>query len=355
MCAHPALWDQTKWEELQDEARVGMNGQQQSKRAESSDGGDIKPSKSAADKLARIKSVYKWELAKARAKSQSIKCASCRMDLPDFSSLIGGGSGGGGGIGSSNSGNTKHDELALLTMAPPWVTRCGHALCARCCQENYPLFYSIHTGLEVEGRRKTRKGGRGSGAMVSRASSASELVACRICREALSWDDICEITSEEVLSETAHADESGDEALPDADEIIRSKDRNGGQGTTKQQMQLDTSCDPKPDPATNGLRDIKFHTSTKVSNLIHDLLLIQNRKWHTHPYFEFDRDKFSEEFERIESEARRGVVEKSVVFSQWTRLLDLIEPGLVANKIRFTRLDGTMPLATRNTNLRKFE
>ncbi|KAK3837452.1 MAG: SNF2 family N-terminal domain-containing protein [Linnemannia gamsii] len=46
---------------------------------------------------------------------------------------------------------------------------------------------------------------------------------------------------------------------------------------------------------------------------------------------------------------------KSVVFSQWTSMLDLIEDGLRENKITFTRLDGTMQRHDRTAAMIKFK
>ncbi|KAG0077541.1 hypothetical protein BGZ90_006972 [Linnemannia elongata] len=46
---------------------------------------------------------------------------------------------------------------------------------------------------------------------------------------------------------------------------------------------------------------------------------------------------------------------KSVVFSQWTSMLDLIEDGLRENKIMFTRLDGTMQRNDRTAAMIKFK
>ncbi|KAI1318098.1 hypothetical protein EDD11_007150 [Mortierella claussenii] len=46
---------------------------------------------------------------------------------------------------------------------------------------------------------------------------------------------------------------------------------------------------------------------------------------------------------------------KSVVFSQWTSMLDLIEDGLRENQIKFTRLDGTMQRCDRTAALNDFK
>ena len=47
--------------------------------------------------------------------------------------------------------------------------------------------------------------------------------------------------------------------------------------------------------------------------------------------------------------------EKAIVFSQWTAMLDLLEPCLRAAGIHFRRLDGTMSLAARERALSEFE
>ncbi|KAG0286167.1 hypothetical protein BGZ98_005196, partial [Dissophora globulifera] len=46
---------------------------------------------------------------------------------------------------------------------------------------------------------------------------------------------------------------------------------------------------------------------------------------------------------------------KSVVFSQWTSMLDLIEDGLRENNIKFTRLDGTMQRNDRTVAMVRFK
>ena len=47
--------------------------------------------------------------------------------------------------------------------------------------------------------------------------------------------------------------------------------------------------------------------------------------------------------------------EKAIVFSQWTAMLDLLEPCLRSAGIHFRRLDGTMSLAARERALSEFE
>lgn len=49
-----------------------------------------------------------------------------------------------------------------------------------------------------------------------------------------------------------------------------------------------------------------------------------------------------------------GSVIKSVVFSQWTSVLNLIEPHLKQHRIGYTRLDGSMTVQKRNEHLVSF-
>ncbi|CAH8390854.1 unnamed protein product [Eruca vesicaria subsp. sativa] len=45
---------------------------------------------------------------------------------------------------------------------------------------------------------------------------------------------------------------------------------------------------------------------------------------------------------------------KTIIFSQWTSMLDLLEPSLIEKTIEFRRLDGTMTLAARDRAVKEF-
>ncbi|OMO65056.1 SNF2-related protein [Corchorus olitorius] len=47
--------------------------------------------------------------------------------------------------------------------------------------------------------------------------------------------------------------------------------------------------------------------------------------------------------------------EKAIVFSQWTRMLDLFEVGLKSSSIQYRRLDGTMSVAARDKAVKDFK
>ena len=48
------------------------------------------------------------------------------------------------------------------------------------------------------------------------------------------------------------------------------------------------------------------------------------------------------------------VREKAIVFSQWTRMLDLLEPCLKESSIGYRRLDGTMSIVARDKAVKDF-
>lgn len=48
------------------------------------------------------------------------------------------------------------------------------------------------------------------------------------------------------------------------------------------------------------------------------------------------------------------ISEKAIVFSQWTRMLDLLEGPLKASSVRYRRLDGTMSIAAREKAIKDF-
>lgn len=83
----------------------------------------------------------------------------------------------------------------------------------------------------------------------------------------------------------------------------------------------------------------KFTPSTKVKALLSDLIQFSKANPYSANY-----DPDSIEVEMVDGEGKRvddGIV-KTVVFSQWTTMLDKIEDALDAAGIRYERLDGTM-------------
>lgn len=50
----------------------------------------------------------------------------------------------------------------------------------------------------------------------------------------------------------------------------------------------------------------------------------------------------------------KGVGEKALVFSQWTKMLDLLEDGLKSSSIQYRRFDGSMSLEARDKAIQDF-
>ena len=46
--------------------------------------------------------------------------------------------------------------------------------------------------------------------------------------------------------------------------------------------------------------------------------------------------------------------EKAICFSQWTKMLDLLEASLIRSRIQYRRLDGTMSVAARDKAVQDF-
>ncbi|RDB28868.1 Helicase-like transcription factor CHR28 [Hypsizygus marmoreus] len=82
-----------------------------------------------------------------------------------------------------------------------------------------------------------------------------------------------------------------------------------------------------------------FHPSTKVKALLGDLVIFSRANPYSANY-----DPASIEVQMVDGQGNQlddGIV-KTVVFSQWTTMLDKVEDALEAAGIRYDRLDGTM-------------
>ncbi|KAF9479709.1 hypothetical protein BDN70DRAFT_878459 [Pholiota conissans] len=96
---------------------------------------------------------------------------------------------------------------------------------------------------------------------------------------------------------------------------------------------------PKREKRQKGASLDNFHPSTKVKALLGDLVQFSRENPHSVNY---DPEiQIIGEKEKEKGMSGKGVV-KTVVFSQWTSMLDKIEDALEAAGIRFDRLDGTM-------------
>ncbi|KAI0961971.1 hypothetical protein AcV7_000926 [Taiwanofungus camphoratus] len=95
----------------------------------------------------------------------------------------------------------------------------------------------------------------------------------------------------------------------------------------------------KKEKRQKGVSLENFHPSTKVKALLGDLVQFSRANPYSANY-----DPSSIEVQMVDGDGNcleDGIV-KTVVFSQWTSMLDKIEDALEATAIRYDRLDGTM-------------
>ena len=65
-------------------------------------------------------------------------------------------------------------------------------------------------------------------------------------------------------------------------------------------------------------------------------------------------DNRSMDFDRSSNDTVPMMGEKAIVFSQWTRMLDLLEACLKNSSIKYRRLDGTMSVVARDKAVKDF-
>ncbi|EIW86879.1 hypothetical protein CONPUDRAFT_46727 [Coniophora puteana RWD-64-598 SS2] len=95
----------------------------------------------------------------------------------------------------------------------------------------------------------------------------------------------------------------------------------------------------KREKRIKGIMPEDFHPSTKVKALLEDLIQFSRANPHSANY-----DPEGIEVQMVDVQGNKlddGVV-KTVVFSQWTTMLDKVEDALETARIRYDRLDGTM-------------
>ncbi|KDR85370.1 hypothetical protein GALMADRAFT_355560 [Galerina marginata CBS 339.88] len=95
---------------------------------------------------------------------------------------------------------------------------------------------------------------------------------------------------------------------------------------------------PKREKRQKGASLENFHPSTKIKALLSDLVKFSKMNSHSSNY--------NPDIELIDEMGVAGPIDegivKTVVFSQWTTMLDKVEDALEAAGIRYDRLDGTM-------------
>ncbi|KAJ2002463.1 hypothetical protein H4R26_003586 [Coemansia thaxteri] len=223
-------------------------------------------------------------------------------------------------------------SLAATDYLGPAVTKCMHTVC-RTCQ--ITLFGMAPANPEEK-------------ELLLETCSTNALTECMVCCEMLGLDDMAHISAQDICQSTVPAN-SGSTA----------RVRAPSNGRAKEAANL-LSPGQVSDAERDEYADISqicknFDSSTKVTVLINDIEKIRARRWITDADFQVDQSHPAVMARHKELSECPGLREKCVVFSQWTTMLDLIEPLLRQRGIRFTRLDGTMQRPHRDRNLNLFK
>ncbi|KAG7582205.1 SNF2-related N-terminal domain [Arabidopsis suecica] len=119
--------------------------------------------------------------------------------------------------------------------------------------------------------------------------------------------------------------------------------------------------DDKTCPALNCSNELKHDvvfTESAVRSCINDYDDPQDKKALVLLQGDFISSKIKAVIEILQSLAQQGSPDtppiKTIVFSQWTGMLDFVEHSFLQNRINFRRLDGTMSLVTRDIAVKEF-
>ncbi|KAJ2543519.1 hypothetical protein GGF49_002018 [Coemansia sp. RSA 1853] len=203
------------------------------------------------------------------------------------------------------------DMFGATDYPGPAITKCKHLVCQQC--------QVVLCGAAPANPREE--------AML--INEAAPLTECMLCGELLGPTDALRLSAQRILQSLGAAPppSEGSEAPPAEEDPY---------------LELDRMCSEQA-------------TSTKITTLLSDIDKIRRRKWFADPGFDVDQTHPAVAARKAELLASPDAREKCVVFSQWTSMLNLIEPLLEEQDIRFTRLDGGMPRPQRESNLRRFK
>ncbi|KAJ1914322.1 hypothetical protein H4219_004842 [Mycoemilia scoparia] len=452
LCAHPALWDQKKWNSLQDRSsgsdRNSSNGSSNDDHSDSELVTGSKACKSGplakkrnSNSLPDVKNLLKLDGGRGGGKGSSSSAkfnrkSSCsgggggllrdivNKSLPGKLGTISnsnspGSSGGGHSFGiqaakklwSNAKSKSQHrivycdycdfqipnitdddgaTSLSAYLKLLPWATKCGHIVCSQCCEETFPNFYTLKSHTLPNDKVKCQKC-KTILTFYSIIRLTREIISekderkTKVKTEKGKAKDIEEVDSKvkpeskpkitiATKDEQDNYSSSGSSSSDDSDsmdlkEFISPPKRRITRSQSKTNSRNQTPS-PEEDADLNSSKhkttDIdpkKFNTSTKVSALISDLLYLKNgTQWldsdQPHPSFPINKTLHADHIratKTVMASSTLSASEKSVIFSQWTHLLDLIEKSLKKHGLKFTRLDGTMSLAARKTAIHKFE
>ncbi|KAJ2077793.1 hypothetical protein H4R24_004913 [Coemansia sp. RSA 988] len=247
----------------------------------------------------------------------------------------------------------QRDFFAATDYPGAAVTKCMHIMC---CQCQVVLFGAAPSTPQEEEQMRTNP-------------AMAALSECMLCGDLLSPTDIIRIPAQHLFRAiTRPAGASGSAvavrsaAAAAAGPVSAASLASSVRSDHLRQQQLDDLPAPENsmDHVENSYSELnrlcsEQDTSTKIITLLSDIDKIRKRAWFADPVFEVDQQDPFVVARQAELAESPGIREKCVVFSQWTTMLDLIEPLLSQQGIRFTRLDGKMQRPQRERNLHKFK
>ncbi|KAA1130014.1 hypothetical protein PGTUg99_001321 [Puccinia graminis f. sp. tritici] len=246
--------------------------------------------------------------------------------------------------------NTDAKESQSISV----ITRCQHLFCLQCYRER------LCSGLRIQGEHKEEV-----------------LLDCSVCLQQLNpSSDIAEISAVELQKnlqlEELTADDTGSiTSGPASNGASKARSRKS---KATQKMK---AVEPSSLPVVKAEEEVSLETKerkprtvaslieekgsspmlkhgTKISQLILDLLPF-SRANPASANFAPQDPMFNEESNPNDPDAdfkpTKGAVVKSVVFSQWTKLLDKIASAFDEFNIQYKKLDGTMSRAERNRSM----
>ncbi|KAJ2335312.1 hypothetical protein GGH91_005504, partial [Coemansia sp. RSA 2671] len=218
-------------------------------------------------------------------------------------------------------------KLGANALPGPGVTKCKHIACRKC--------QTILFGVAPASRKE-------KDALLA-GPAACTLTECVLCGEMLGLGDIIHLSALDIVQGLAAA--HGD-ALATNNSDIPADPLSPGAAA---------SADNNEDYEELNRQCRSFDSSTKATALINDIDKIRARHWITDADFKVDQSHPAVVARQAELATSPCQREKCVVFSQWTSMLDLIQPLLRQRNIRFTRLDGKMQRMHRERNLALFK
>ncbi|KAI7957589.1 hypothetical protein MJO28_004684 [Puccinia striiformis f. sp. tritici] len=253
------------------------------------------------------------------------------------------------------SSSTNHNTDSKETQSMSVITRCQHLFCLQCYRER------MCSGLRVPDGRK------------------EEVVDCSVCLQQLSVStEVAEISAAELqnnirLEELRNDGVGGVTSEPAPNGVPKARSRKSKVATQKMKaieppeplpvvIKADSKLEPDSKPSAKSFSSLiqekgsspLLKHGTKITQLLLDLLPFSQANPASFNFAPQD-PMFDQDYNPNDPDAdfkpTKGAVVKSVVFSQWTKLLDKIASALDEFNIQYKKLDGTMNRAERNRSM----